>query len=29
VYDRTGIRLLEQLDLGPLFRTADGAKPGW
>jgi serine protease AprX len=28
VYDRTGIRLLKLLDLGPLFRTADGAEPG-
>jgi serine protease AprX len=28
IYDRTGIRLLRLLDLGPLFRDADNAEPG-
>jgi serine protease AprX len=28
VYDRTGIRLLKILDLGPLFRGALGSEPG-
>jgi serine protease AprX len=28
VYDRSGIRLLNLLDLGPLFRSADSAEPG-
>jgi serine protease AprX len=28
IYDRSGIRLLRLLDLGPLFRDADRAEPG-
>lgn len=28
IYDRSGIRLLSLLDLGPLFRDADNAEPG-